>query len=132
MTSFIVIASVIVYNKICSRKQIGVILMEKDKVIELAANTLVDEREERIYMRGFQARHLGVSFIIVVLYTLRLIKGNHDNSDLFLILTAQITFVSLHYLNEYRNKMALLASILGTLAMILGFITVLTDYGFIQ
>lgn len=105
--------------------------MERDKVIELAANNKVDEREENIFLRGFQVRNIGVLVIVVVLYTLRLLKGNHDNSDLFLILIASMTFTSLHYLKEYRNKTFVITSLLGILTMIFVFITVLTEYGII-
>ena len=106
--------------------------MEREKIIEMTANNIVDEREESIYLKGFMIKNIGTLFVLCLLWTLRLIDGNRDTADLWLILVAQITFFSLYYLKVKKNKASLLASILSVTAFIMGFITVLEQYGFIQ
>ena len=105
--------------------------MERDKVLEMAS-TEGDEREVFIFTKGFMLITAGTLFGLILLYILRLIVGNYNNSDLSLIFATQIVFSSLYYLKVKKSKASIIASILSVTAFIIGFIVVLTEYGIIQ
>ncbi|WP_027108519.1 DUF6442 family protein [Lacticigenium naphthae] len=103
--------------------------MDKKDILNKARKEMSDEREEQVRLTSFRIGWLSVSAIMIVLIGLRA-YFNESASDILMILMAQTAASSFYqYRLLEKNKGYLVAGILSTLAVLLSFATLLSNYG---
>ena len=103
--------------------------MENKDILRRAQQEKNDEREEHIKIKAFHIGWLSVSAVMLFLIILRSLY-NESASDILMILMTQTAAVSFYqYFNMRDKKSYLFAGILSTIAVLLSFAALLSQYG---
>lgn len=102
--------------------------MKKEDILKKARSENNDEREKQVETNAFRAGWLGVSIILLILIGFRS-YFNESGSDLVIVLLAQTAASLFYQYKKLGDKKYLIWSILSIGGILLGFSSLLTQYG---
>lgn len=103
--------------------------MNKEEILKKAQSKRKDEREKEINTKAFRIGWMAVSIVMLILIALRAYY-NETATDLVIVLMAQTAAASFYqYYKIPDQKIHLISGIIAVLAIILGFATLLSNYG---
>lgn len=105
--------------------------MERDKIIQMAEKSKIDEREKQIASVGAQIAGVVQMVFILLIMVLRYIKGNLFSQDLLLLIAVQMATMSLYQYIKLKKTAFLITFIIVLIAVPLVLYNVLVEYGYI-
>ena len=103
--------------------------MKKEDILKKAQAEQKDEREEEINTKAFRIGWMGVTVVMLILILLRSIF-NESAIDIVMILMVQTAAASFYQYSKMRDKkIYLISGIIAIIAIILGFASLLSNYG---
>lgn len=102
--------------------------MNKEDLLRKARAENKDEREKEIEVSSFRAGWIGVSLIMLILIGLRW-YFNESGTDIVMILLAQQSAGLFYQYVKLKNKKYLIAGLFTVAGILLGFASLLSNYG---
>lgn len=103
--------------------------MKRDEILKKAQKAKKDEREQSIYKNAYYIGAVVVGIIMLILIAMKH-YFNDSITDITIILVAHATGGSFYqYFKLREKKIYLITGIMGIIGIILGFATLLSEYG---
>lgn len=103
--------------------------MKREEILRKAQQENIDEREEKINTKAYQIGAVAVGIVMLLLIIIKNIF-NDSTLDITIILVTHATAASFYqYFNMREKKIYLISGIMGLVGILLGFASLLSQYG---